>query len=126
MVIVVIKWSIRPDMVGQFHEFWSREARVQDRLGLVGEFLSEVGSKDEYPYITWSLDGHGAPPGEVYVNVGIWSDADAFRDQIARYFNDNGPIRAFEAARRIRAVLVPRWWRIGEASLPAGDSGGVV
>ena len=126
MVIVVIKWSIRPDMVRDFRAYWSRETRVQDRLGLVGEFLSEVGSKDDYPYITWALDDQRAKPSKGYVNVGIWTDSDAFQDQIAKYFNDDGPIRDFEAARRVRTVLMPRWWRIGDAVLPTDDSDGVL
>ena len=126
MVIVVIKWSIKPDMIEHFREFWTEEARVQDRLGLVAEFLSEVGSKEDFPYITWTLDDQAEEPSEVYVNVGIWTNPDAFRDQIARYFNDDGPIRDFEAARRIRTVLTPKWWRIGDAPLPAADSSGVL
>ena len=125
MVIVVIKWSIKPHMIEDFRGFWAEEARVQDRLGLVAEFLSEVGSKDDYPYITWTLDDLGAEASQTYVNVGIWTDSDAFREQIARYFNDDGPIRAFEAARRVRTVLMPKWWRIGDATLPTGDSTGV-
>ncbi len=125
MVIVVIKWSIKPDRVEAFHRFWSQEARVQDRLGLVGEFLSEVGSKDDYPYITWILDDQGAEASQVYVNVGIWTDSNAFREQIARYFNDDGPTKEFEAVRRIRTVLIPKWRRIGGATLPAEDSSGV-
>ena len=125
MVIVVIKWSNRPDRIQAFRRFWSQEAQVQDRLGLVAEFLSEVGAKDEYPYITWTLDDQGGEASQVYVNVGIWTDSDAFQEQIARYFNDDGPIRDFEAARRVRTVLVPKWWRIGDATLPTDDSRGV-
>ena len=126
MVIVVIKWSIKPAMIQEFREFWAREALVQDREGLIGEFLSEVGSRDDYPYITWILNDQDAEPSEVYVNVGIWADPDAFQEQIARYLNDDGPIRTFEAARRIRTVLMPRWWRIGHASLPVDDSSGIL
>ena len=60
------------------------------------------------------------------MNVGIWTDSDAFQDQIARYFNDEGPIKEFEVARRIRTVLEPRWWRVGHAALPLNDSSGVL
>ena len=126
MVIVVIKWSIKPDRIEAFRLFWSQEARVQDRRGLVGEFLNEVGSKDDYPYITWNLDDQGAQASQLYVNVGIWTDSDAFQEQIARYFNDDGPIREFEAARRVRTVLMPKLWRIGGAMLPVDDSSGVL
>ena len=60
------------------------------------------------------------------MNVGIWTDSDAFQEQIARYFNDDGPTREFEAARRTRTVLVPKWWRMGSAMLPADDTTGVM
>ena len=60
MVIVVIKWSIKPDRTHDFRKHWAPEAQVQDRRGLVGEFLSEVGSQDDYPYITWILDDQDA------------------------------------------------------------------
>lgn len=38
MVIVVVKWSIKPDTIQAFRRFWSQEAQAQDRPGLVAEF----------------------------------------------------------------------------------------
>ena len=55
MVVVVVKWSVKPDTIQALRRFWSQEAPAHDRLGLVAEFLSEVGSKDDYPYVTWTL-----------------------------------------------------------------------
>ena len=43
MIVVVIHWKIRPDMVGEFLEFWKTAAVVNDRRGLVGEFHARVG-----------------------------------------------------------------------------------
>ena len=57
MVIVLIQWKIKPDSVEDFLRFWKEEAIVQDREGLVGEFLSEAHSTAEYSWINWQLTG---------------------------------------------------------------------
>ena len=56
MVIVLIKWMIKPeeDAIKAFLHHWKTEALVQDRRGLVGEFLSEV---DSEKYTTWDVRG---------------------------------------------------------------------
>ena len=128
MIIVMIKWKIenKRAKIDAFLDFWKQEVVVQDRKGLVGEFLSEIGSRERYDYITWDFE---KPKGDVYkifVNVAIWDDANAFQEQIARYFNDNDPLKDFEAERRVRTVFEPACWRIGDAPLPVHDSGGVL
>ena len=105
MVIVVIKCSIKPERTQEFRNFWKQKALVRNRRGLVGEFLSDVGSKRAYPYITWNLDDERTDPYKVYINVGIWSESDAFHQQNSQYFNDIVPMKKFEAARRVRTVL---------------------
>lgn len=60
------------------------------------------------------------------MNVGTWANRDEFEEQIGRYFNDDKPIAPFELERRVRTVLKPVCWRVGEASLPVHDSGGVL
>lgn len=124
MIIVLVKWKIKNENehIQAFIDFWQSEAVVQDRDGLVGEFLSEVGSNQRYEFITWDLDGSNDKSQKTYINVGIWEDADSFQDQIAQYFNDENPLREFEAERRVRMVLEPKHWRIGAAALPAEDS----
>ena len=81
MVIALIHWKIKPDMADEFRDYWRKEAVVQDRRGLIGEFLSEACHTGEFPWITWDLAGCE----DVYrsfVNVGMWSDAGEFHDQI--------------------------------------------
>lgn len=128
MVIVVIKWKIRSQQtdIDEFLAFWKKEAIVQDRRGLIGEFLSEVGTSESYPYITWDVGAEKLDAYKVYVNVGMWTDATSFHEQVAQYFNDEKPPKGFEVERRIRTVLLPRCWRMGDALLPIHDSGGVL
>ena len=125
MVIALIHWKIEPDRVEEFLEFWQKKAVVQDRSGLVGEFLSEVGDAGEFPWVTWDLaDREGVYRS--YVNVGLWRNADDFHHQIARYFNDDTAPESFESERRVRAILRPLHWRVGYAELPIQDSGGTL
>ena len=128
MIIVLIKWKIEnnQEQIDAFQEFWKQEAVVQDRKGLVGEFLSEIGSRERYEYITWNFEKPEGDTYKIFVNVAIWADADAFQEQIGQYFNDKRPLMAFEAERRVRTVLEPACWRMGDASLAVHDSGGVL
>ena len=127
MIIVLIKWKIenKQEQINAFLEFWKQKAVVQDRQGLVGEFLSELGSRDRYDYVTWDFEKPKGDTYKIFINVAIWGDADAFQEQIGQYFNDNKPLMPFEAERRIRTVLEPVSWRMGEASLQVQDSEGV-
>ena len=128
MIIVLIKWKIKnkQEQIGAFLNFWKQEAIVQDRKGLVGEFLSEIGSRERYAYTTWAFEEPERDTYKIFVNVAIWDDADAFEEQIAKYFNDKKPLESFEAERRVRMVLEPACWRMGDAPLPIHDSGGVL
>lgn len=130
MVIVLIKWKIRAGRkdIDDFLNSWRQEAFVQDRRGLIGEFLSEVGTKACFPYITWDVSDGDDERQEckVFINVGIWADADSFHEQIAQYFNDGNPPKEFEVEPRVRTVLTPKCWRMGDALLPKHDSGGVL
>ena len=122
MVIVLILWKIKPGHEDAFRKHWEQKLRIQDRTGLVGEFLCEPGPEG---YITWHLPSPEDPSCTVFVNVGIWASADAFRQQIEPYFNDDKPLESFEAARRVRTVLYPGSRRMGSALLPEGDTEGV-
>ena len=128
MIIVLIKWKIenKQEKLDAFQEFWKQEAVVQDRKGLVGEFLSEIGPRERYDYITWDFEKPEGDACKIFVNVAIWADAGAFQEQIGQYFNDNNPLKDFEAERRVRTVLEPTCWRIGDASLSKHDSDGVL
>ena len=122
MVIALIHWKIKPDMVDAFLDFWCNEAVVQDREGLIGEFLSAPCDMSELPWITWDL---AASDGAYrsFVNVGLWRDAEDFQDQIGKYFNRDAAPKAFEYERRRRTILRPQCWRIGESGLPVQDHG---
>ena len=128
MIIVLIKWKIKNKRkkIDAFLNFWKQEAVVQDRKGLVGEFLSEIGSRERYDYITWDFEKPEGDTYKIFVNVALWPDADAFQEQIGKYFNDKKPPKAFEAERRVRTVLEPACWRMGDAALPKHDSGRVL
>ena len=127
MIIVLIHWRIKPTKkdIDEFLEFWRKTAIVEDRSGMVGEFLSTLESPQKLPYITWNLDDKPESYTS-FINVGFWQDEEAFSEQIARYFDDTKPIKSFEEVRRVRTVLRPKCWRIGDRALPHHDSGGVL
>ena len=125
MVIVLIHWKIKPDKVCDFFDFWRKIAVVQDREGLIGEFLSEGCHTSEFPWIIWDLTGCEGLYRS-FINVGIWSSTQDFNEQIAKYFGDKEGLKDFEQERRVRTVLRPRHWRIGDSSLPVHDSGGTL
>ena len=125
MVIVLIHWKIKPGSVADFLDYWRKVATVQDRAGLIGEFLSEACHTSEFPWITWDLTGHEGVYRS-FVNVGMWAKAEDFHDQIAKYFRDGVEPQDFEHEPRVRTVLRPRCWRMGDSSLPVHDSGGTL
>jgi len=51
----------------------------------------------------------------------LWQDSDAFREQVATYFNDDKPLLPFEKYRRRRVMFRPVGWRIGGTALPDKD-----
>ena len=125
MIVVLIHWKIIPDKVDEFLEFWRKTAIVQDRKGLIGEFLSEVSSTSEYNWITWDL-GALQDRYKSFVNVGLWDDPCEFREQIGKYFETSTGKQHFEHEARVRTVLHPKCWRMGDSNLPLHDSGGVL
>ncbi len=126
MIIALIYWKIKPGCEKNFFEFWKTKAVVHDRAELMGEFLSAPVSPEELDYITWKLRCDDDIDHIPFVNIGLWADAQAFHDQIAVHFNDEGIIEPFEAARRVRTILRPQEWRLGDKELPIHDSGGVM
>lgn len=112
-------------MVEKFLQFWKQSAVIEDRRGLVGEFLTEAYSTAEYGWITWQLTGC---EGEYrsFVNVGYWSSAEEFHAQVGKYFETSTGLKEFEAEPRKRVVLKPTCWRMGDGTLPIQDSGGVL
>jgi len=78
-----------------------------------------------FPYITWHLDPESLGNFKSYVTIGLWADAKTFGEEVAKYFNDDKPLLAFEKYRRRRVIFEPVGWRIGKTSLPNYDSPGV-
>lgn len=127
MFIALIHWRIKPDeeSVAAFIEFWNTQNTISDRRGLIGEFLSGTLPMTDFPYISWHLDPESLGNFKSYVTVGLWDDAEKFREQVAKYFNDDNPLLCFEKYRRRRVVFNAVGWRIGKAQLPEADSPGV-
>src|SRR4051812_1299117 len=40
--IILVEWSIKKGQEREFLDYWSTRATVEDRAGLIGEFLSRV------------------------------------------------------------------------------------
>ena len=127
MIIALIHWKIKPEqkMVDRFLKFWRKKATVDDRRGLIGEFLTEAYSTAEYPWITWQLGGSEGKYRS-FVNIGYWKSADDFYAQIGKHFESSTGLQPFEAEPRIRTVVKPNCWRMGDGTLPIRDSGGVL
>ena len=125
MVIVLVHWKIRPDKVEAFLEYWRKTAIVQDKKGLIGEFLSDACHTSEFPWITWDLTGCDGLYRS-FVNVGMWSNAKDFHEQIGKYFEGKAKQQDFEYKKRTRTILRPACWRIGEAHFPIHSSGGTL
>ncbi len=123
----LIHWRIKPDESSNaaFLKHWKANNAIGDRSGLIAEFLSDSLPIADFPYITWHLDGESLGDFKSYVTIGLWADAEDFKDEIAKYFNDGKPMLKFEKYRRRRVVFKPIGWRIGKTSLPKGDSTGV-
>lgn len=120
--IVVVHWKIKPGREAEFLDYWATRSVVEDRTGLVGEYLSSIEDRSLAPWINWStLD----PAYTHYFNVGLWRDVDSFQDQIGKFIDNSRPPLAFEGAKRERVFLVPERWRAGRSALPANDPPGV-
>ena len=127
MIIVLIHWKIKPEkeMVDQFFDYWRTEVPIDDRQGLIGEFLSEALTSEDYEWINWKLtDGEGKYKS--FINVGYWNSVDHFESQVGTHIKTAPELQAFEAEPRERIALTPECWRIGESELPLDDSAGVL
>lgn len=120
--IVVVHWKIKPGREAEFLDYWSTRSVVEDRTGLIGEYLSSIEDRSRAPWINWStLD----PAYISYFNVGLWQDADSFQSQIGKFIDNTRPPLPFEAAKRERIFLAPERWRAGKSALPMTDPPGV-
>jgi len=127
MFIALIHWRIKPGekYLAAFLQYWNERNSIEDRGGLIGEFLSETLPRDQFSYVTWHLDPESFGDFVSYVTVGLWQTAEAFDREVKKYFNDQGKLQPFEKYRRRRVVFNPTNWRIGPDKLPENDSPGV-
>ena len=124
MDIVVILWKIKAgaDNRQAFFKHWAETLEIDDRTGLVGEFLSRPLSADEAGPEFSVLGAHPSDEYELYFNVAIWDTLDAFRAQVIDKYVSGDPADKpflFEPPRRM--ALSREQWRVGDAQLPAGD-----
>jgi hypothetical protein len=115
--IVLVEWRIKKGREQEFLDYWSTRATIADRSGLIGEFLSRVEDRKQYPWMVWDLDRRWT----TYVNVGFWRNGADFQEQIGRFIDNSKPPQAFEAQKRRRVFVVPERWRIGEAPFLNAD-----
>jgi hypothetical protein len=73
--------------------------------------------------VTWDLRGDETCR---FINVGLWASAEAFHEQVGRYFDPAKGVLPFELKLRRRALLTPACWRMGDWRLPIHDTGGVL
>lgn len=115
MRIVIVEWRIKKGQESAFMDYWSHNEAIEDRSGLIGEYLSHVETQNDCQWITLEF-GEG---WTTFVNVGFWSDADAFRRQVGPKIDDTRPPLPFEHEKRRRTFLCPDRWRVGGSTLPA-------
>ncbi len=115
--IVLVEWRIKKGREEEFLEYWSTRATIADRSGLIGEFLSRVEDRKQYPWMVWDLDRRWT----TFVNVGFWRDGADFQEQIGRFIDNSKPPQAFEAAKRRRVFIAPERWRIGSTPFLTAD-----
>jgi hypothetical protein len=121
--IILVDWLIISGAEPDFKKYWKETVPVEDRSLMVGEFLSEPTGHEKFPWVTEDLRNVDASR---FINVGLWASAEAFHEQIVRYFDPAAGKLSFEFELRRRAVLTPACWRMGDWRLPIHDSGGVI
>ncbi|MCB5174664.1 MULTISPECIES: hypothetical protein [Microvirga] len=115
--IVLVEWRIKKGREDEFLKYWSEQATIADRSGLISEFLSRVEDQKQFPWMVWNLD----PRWTTFVNVGFWRDGADFQQQIGRFINNAKPPLDFEAQKRRRVLVAPERWRVGGTPLVISD-----
>ena len=121
MRITLVEWRIKKGREQDFLDYWSRQATLSDRSGLVGEYLTRLESPEQFPFAVWEFN----PRWTTFVNVGIWRSFADYHQQVGRFIDLNRPPLEFEAEPRRRLLMVPARWRVGGTPLGREDSPGV-
>lgn len=117
MRIVVVEWRIKKGREEEFLKYWSTQATIADRSGLISEYLSRVESQEQFPWMVWDFNANWT----TFVNVGLWREGADFQQQIGRFIDNSKPPMAFEADRRRRVFLAPERWRVGASATVKAD-----
>jgi hypothetical protein len=117
MRVIIVEWRIKKGREREFLDYWSKRSTIPDRLGLIGEFLSRVDDRNNYPWMVWNFDEGWS----TFLNVGFWREGADFQQQVGRFIDNTRPPMAFEADRRRRVLLAPERWRLGGTALPLTD-----
>ena len=123
MAVAIVEWRIRRGMEPEFLDYWATRVTIEDRSGLIGEFLCREGDAAAMPWVRWA--DRSTDEYTVFLNVGLWRDGSDFVEQVGRHFDVGRPNLPFEHDRRQRIVVDPVEWRRGPARLPDGDAPGV-
>ena len=115
--IVVVEWRIKRGREQEFLDYWSTRATIADRSGLIGEFLSRVESREQFPWMVWEFD----PRWTTFINVGIWRSTADYHEQIGRFIDNSRPPLDFEASGRRRVFVAPERWRVGATPFVRAD-----
>jgi hypothetical protein len=129
MIVCLIHWKIRKGLEPKFISAWQTTYTIKNRVGLIGEYLSEVKTDADFPWITWPIrcaNDYNQRHCTHYINVAMWESADRFQAEIAANFNDTMPALDFEIERRRRVLVEPTQWRTGQSRPPTQDSVGVL
>jgi hypothetical protein len=117
MRIILVEWRIKKGREKEFLEYWSTRATITDRSGLIGEFLSRVENREQFPWMRWELDERWT----TFVNVGLWRRAADFQQNVGRFIDNTRPPMDFEAQPRRRVFVAPERWRDGYSDLLDAD-----
>jgi len=126
VIIARVLWRIKKSERDAFLRKWREEYVVGDRAGLIGEFLSEPCDVEDERLKSFKLAEIGELSDQkvVLINVGMWKSLEDFNAQVAHYMKvTDAEKREFEFEVRLRILLNPAAWRLGDAQLPIHDSG---
>lgn len=124
MNLILIHWKIIPNQiaVSKFFHHWSEILTIPDRTGLIGEFLSEPISPEATGLFFNGIALHNTPEYFSFVNIGLWKNIDAFKEQIDRPYRIRGLSKLdFEYEKCQGILLRPVLQRAGFTPLPTAD-----
>jgi len=112
MIIAVINYFYKPNQkaVDAGRKWWREIAKIADKGGLHGEFLSVPIPAENFDF---PVDDLHSPHDEYwrYTNFGLWEDYEWFEQEIVPKIS--GKVEPFEAKPRERSIFSVREVRLG-------------